>query len=108
MHWDVVVHGSRQRDGGGVVGEGPEHVQVAGHGAQQVEPQVTESHDGVTEEAEGLEGEDEDTLVLLPFLWQKDGDTFKSEPKKSQDTTVGLEPTLWLLYSALVAVSRMA
>lgn len=82
LHWDVVVHGSRQRDWGGIVREGPEHVQVPGHGTQEVEPQVAESHDGVAEKAKSLEGEDEHTLVLLPFLWQKDGDTFKSEPTR--------------------------
>lgn len=34
LYWDVVVHGSRQSNWGSIVREGPEHMQVPGHGAQ--------------------------------------------------------------------------
>lgn len=48
------MHGSRQSDWGGIVGKGPDHVQVAGCGIEEVQPQVTEGHDSVTKQAESL------------------------------------------------------
>lgn len=71
LHCVVVVHGSRQRDRGSVVREGPEHMQVSGHRTQEVQAQVAQSHDGIAEEAKSLEGQDQNPLVFFPFLRQK-------------------------------------
>ena len=71
LHGDVVVHSSRQGDWGGVVGKWPDHVQVAGHRAHEVQSQVTERHKGVTKETETLPCQDESALVLLSLLLQR-------------------------------------
>lgn len=65
-----MVHGSRQSDRGGIVGKGPDHVQVAGCWIQKVQSQVTEGHDSVAKQAESLPCQDEGALVLLSLLWQ--------------------------------------
>lgn len=123
LHWDVVVHGSRQGHRSRIVREGPDHVQMPGHGAQKVQPQVTEGHDGVAKETQSLEGQDENTLVLLPLLEERESnlnqrvknEVTNQERLRPQDTPPSNtlkhqksgRPTVWLLYSALVAVSRM-
>lgn len=56
LQWDVVVHSSRQSDWCSIVGEGPEHMQVPGHRTQKVQPQVTESNNGIAKKAKSLEG----------------------------------------------------
>lgn len=66
-----MVHGSRQSDWGAIVGKGPDHVQVAGCGIKEVQPQVTEGHDSVAKKAESLPCQDEGALVLLSLLWQR-------------------------------------
>lgn len=68
LHWDVVVYRSRQTDRGGVVGERAHHMQVAGYGAHEVQPQVAEGHEGVTEETETLPRQDESLLIFLSLL----------------------------------------
>lgn len=65
------MHGSRQSDGGGIVGEGPDNMQVAGCRIQEVQPQVTEGHDSVAEQPQSLPGQDQGALVLLSLLWQR-------------------------------------
>lgn len=68
LHWDVVVHRSRQSDWGGIVGKWPDHMQVAGHRAHEVQSQVTEGNKGVAKETETLPRQDESALVVLPLL----------------------------------------
>lgn len=63
------MYSSRQSDRGAVVGKGPDHVQVAGCGIEEVQPQVTEGHDSVAKKAESLPRQDEGALVLLSLLW---------------------------------------
>lgn len=65
-----MVHGSRQGDRGGIVGKGPDNVQVAGCGIQEVQPQVTEGHDSVAKQTQSLPSQDEGALVLLSLLWK--------------------------------------
>lgn len=67
----MVVHSSWQSDWGGVVGEGPDHMQVAGHRAQEVQSQVTEGNNGIPQQTESLPCQDESALVLLPLLLEK-------------------------------------
>lgn len=67
----MVVDSSRQSDWCSVVREGPEHMQVTGHRAQKVQPQVAESHDGIAKKPKSLEGEDQNALVFFPFLDKK-------------------------------------
>lgn len=62
------MHSSRQSNRAGIVGKRPDHVQVAGHGAHEVQSQVTEGHEGVAKETETLPRQDESALVLLPLL----------------------------------------
>lgn len=62
------MHSSWQSDWGGVVGEGPDHMQVAGHRAQEVQSQVTEGNNGIPQQTESLPCQDESALVLLPLL----------------------------------------
>lgn len=64
------MHGSRQSDRGAVVGKGPDHVQVARCGIEEVEPQVAEGHDSVAKQAESLPRQDQGALVLLSLLRQ--------------------------------------
>lgn len=68
MHWDVVMHGSREGDGAGIMGKRPDHVKVARHGAHEVQSQVTEGDQSVAEETETLAHLDESALVLFSFL----------------------------------------
>lgn len=72
LDWDVVVHSSRQSDWGGIVWKWPDHMQVAGHRAHEVQSQVTEGHKGVAKQTETLPRQDESALVVLPLLWQEE------------------------------------
>lgn len=71
LHWDVVVHSPRQSDWGAIVGKWPDHVQVAGHRAHEVQSQVTEGHEGISKETETLPCQDERALVFLSLLREK-------------------------------------
>lgn len=68
MDWDVMVHGSWERDGTGVVRKGPHHVEVARDRTEEVQPQVAQGYEGVAKETETLADLEESPLVVLPFL----------------------------------------
>lgn len=54
LHWDVVVHSSRQSDWRSIVRERPEHMKMPWRRAQKVQPQITESHNGIAKKAKSL------------------------------------------------------
>lgn len=57
-----------QHHGGGIVGHGPDHVEVAGGAAGQVAAQVGQGHEGVPQQAHRLPHQVDDALVLLAPL----------------------------------------
>lgn len=63
-----VGHSTLQQDRGGVVGNGPHHVEMAGGLSRQVAAQVAQVDQRVTEETQGLPHEVERALVLLSLL----------------------------------------
>lgn len=71
LHWDVMVHGSREADGAAVVGERADHVEVAGNRAHEVQPQVAQGNQGVAQQTQTLTDLNQSPLVVLSLLQEK-------------------------------------
>lgn len=69
VYWNGHVwQTSLEQDRVGVVGHGPDHIQVTWRRGCQVTTQVTKNNQGVAKQTEGISDQVEDALVLLSLL----------------------------------------